>query len=489
MEIVTIVVKILFIVFFFGFCIFIHEFGHLLVAMWRGLHIEKFSVGFGRAIYKWRKNDIDYQIGWLPFGGFVALPQLDPSEDPKTSDGEPLPQAKPSDRILTAFAGPLFNIIFGFFLACFIWQIGIEGPAPAKSFIVGHIPETYVNENGVAKPNPEYTAGLRVGDIVVAVNGESFERGWQEALEKIVYSSNGTVRLSITRGGEPQIVEYNLVSNPDYEGLGYPFMSPRLPTRVGGVMPDSPAMKSGLQEGDILLEINGEEVINSELLIKRIQEAGSTPVSLKIRRAKNSLLISKIVPELKSVDGESRFLIGIQIETAPAARVLYYPTPLKQFNDVISRTYKTFRGLFDQKNPIKAKHMSGPVGIFHMLYVIVSNAGFIAALNLIILITFSLAIINLFPLPILDGGHIAIALIELIIRRRIPPKITLALSYMFAALLISFMLYVTFYDAKRVKKSIYPSASPEPVTAPASGDSHQIEGSKNSLPTDPDAND
>ena len=161
-NIFTVVINILFIVFFFGFCIFIHEFGHLLVAMWRGLHIEKFSIGFGRPIYKFRRKNIDFLISWLPFGGYVALPQLDPSDAPKTSTGEALPPVKPLDRILTAIAGPLFNILFGFFLACIIWKVGIKGPAAATSFTVGYVPETYIDANNEQYAVPEYEAGVKL---------------------------------------------------------------------------------------------------------------------------------------------------------------------------------------------------------------------------------------------------------------------------------------------------------------------------------------
>ncbi len=458
-EVFLLISKIAFIIFFFGFCIFIHEFGHLLVAMWRGLHIEKFSIGFGKPIFKFRRKNIDYLISWFPFGGYVALPQLDPSENPQTSDGKPLPAVKPMDRILTAVAGPLFNILFGFFLACFIWKIGIEGPAPSKSFTVGYVPETYQDSRGIEQSVPEFKAGIKAGDVITAINGQPFAKGWQEAMEIIIYSPKGIVNLDITRNNKPLQISYNLVPNPDFEGLGYPFMGPLLPTRVGNVLNDSPAMKAGLKKGDILLEINGIKVINPELLVKKIQELGSLPLSFLIGRNKATLTISGVKAELQPLEDGNKYKIGIHIESSPSDRVLYHPTPWAQFTEVLNRTYKTFRGLFDKKNPIKAKHMSGPVGIFHILYVIVKNAGFIAALNLIILISFSLAIMNLFPLPILDGGHILQGTIEGLFGQRIPYKLNLCLSYTFIVILFSFMMYVTYHDARRVGKHIYPNSS------------------------------
>ncbi len=464
-DTMILVVKIAFIFFFFGFCVFIHEFGHLLVAMWRKLHIERFSIGFGKPIFKWKKNNIEYVLSWLPFGGYVALPQLDPSDQAKTSDGEPLPQVRPIDRILTAFAGPLFNVIFGFMLACIIWQVGIEGPPPANSFVVGEVPETYQDAAAQSYLNPEYAAGLRAGDRVVAVNGKSFVKGWHEAAEMIVYSPEGLVDLTVIRADRSITISYHLVPNPDFEGLGYPFMSPLLPARISMVVKDSPAMTAGLKSGDIVEKFNDEKVMNPDHLVTLIQDTGMTPFALTVRRATQEVEIHGIVANKREIETQSKYFIGIHIEADSGQRVLYYPTPWQQFIDVVDRTTNTIDRLIDKDNPIEAKHMSGPVGIFHMLYVIVSKTGFMAALNLIIIINFSLAFINLLPLPILDGGHIAMGVFEMIIKRRIPSKITIALSYAFSILIIGFMLYVTFYDAKRVGKYIHPGKKAPEIKA------------------------
>lgn len=458
--------KIAFIVFFFGFCVFIHELGHLLVALWRKLHVEKFSIGFGKPIYQFRKYNVDFLISWLPFGGYVALPQLEPGDSPQTSDGKPLPVASPIDRTLTAAAGPLFNVLFGFFLAFFIWKIGIDGPAPANSFVIGHIPETYQDRSGARRDNPEYAAGLQPGDVVVSVNGEPFRKGWQEALELILYSQGGMVTLGVQRDGKPMTISYRMVPNPEFEGLGYPFMSPLLPTRVGGVVPGSPAERAGLRKGDILLELNGERVVNPGLFVDKIQAAAGAPITLTVQRDNTPIVVRNLRAERSPDQNSGKWMIGIQIETVFTALTKYHPTPWQQFTDVINRTYKTLRGLFDHDNPIQARHMSGPVGIFHILYTVVSNAGFMAGLNLIVLVNFSLALINLFPLPILDGGHITLSLIEMTIRRRVPTKITVGLSYAFAVLLVSFMLYVTYYDAKRVGRSFYRPAREAAPAAP-----------------------
>ena len=150
----------LFVFIFFGLCIFIHELGHFLAAKWRGLHIVAFSIGF-KKIWGFKHNGIEYRIGCIPCGGYVDLPQIDATGEPKDENGNPLPRAKPIDKIITAAAGPLFNILFGILLGCVVWYYGISQDTPKMKTIT-------VAE--VDKYSPEYTAGLRPGDVITAIN-------------------------------------------------------------------------------------------------------------------------------------------------------------------------------------------------------------------------------------------------------------------------------------------------------------------------------
>ena len=165
----------LFMGFFLGFCIFIHELGHFLAAKWRGLHIVAFSLGF-RKIWSKKINGVEYRIGWLPFGGYVDLPQIDTTSIAKTEDGVELPQAKPFDRMVTAFSGPFFNILFGLVLGCVVWIWGIPQDSPKMRSIV---------VDSVDKASPEYAAGLRENDAIVKINGKKFYCTWNDFVQKI----------------------------------------------------------------------------------------------------------------------------------------------------------------------------------------------------------------------------------------------------------------------------------------------------------------
>lgn len=427
---------ILFIAFFFGLCVGIHEFGHLLAGLWRGLVVERFSIGFGPKLWGFRRRGVEYIVSTLPFGGYVALPQLEPAEQHHDQAGNPIPPAKPLDRIITAFAGPFFNLLFGFFLALFVWWFGIYKPAPADRCEVFNVPAT----------SAEYAAGLRPGDVILAVNGKGFKKGWQELAERIVLTP-GDVTLHISRGGVEQDIFYRPAPNPDTEGLGFPFFEVREPVVVQKVMDGTPAAAAGLQTGDEIVTAGGAVVTGRPAFIKAVQASGGKSLALEIRRKDVAgLLPVTLTPRSVMDNGKAVYRIGTVLESP---LVLTHPNPWQQFVDVMTRTRDTLRAWLTPGSRVQARHMSGPVGIAQGIYLTVHYGSFMDGLSFIVLITFSLAVFNLLPLPVLDGGHIFMALIEMVIRRRIPVRVAYWMQTGFAVLLISFMLYVTVFDIKR----------------------------------------
>ena len=235
LEFFSIILKVIFIVFFFGFCVGIHEFGHMVVALWQGLHVEKFSIGMGPKLWGFKYKGVDYQIGWLPFGGFVSLPQLDPTDAPMTSDEKPLPHATPKARMLTAFAGPFFNILFGFVLATIMWGVGLWEPATADSVVVSEVP-AYL---------PEYVEPLQQGDRILAVNGAPVPEYLGEPVERwgdLCYAWNAlypdtpvedTIQLTVADpDGQEREISIEPHRNPEFD--------------------------AGLRAGDRIVAVNGK---------------------------------------------------------------------------------------------------------------------------------------------------------------------------------------------------------------------------------------
>lgn len=533
---------IAFMVIFFGFCIFIHELGHFLAAKWRGLHIIAFSIGF-RKIW-WKKiRGVEYRIGCIPVGGYVDLPQIDASGDAKDADGNILPKAKPLDRIIVAFAGPLFNMIFGLLLGFVIWIHGIPQDTP----VLNEIRVESVQEN-----SPEWNAGLRKGDVIYALNGEKFNTTWNGFINKILFTI-GDVTLSVRRDGQDLRVTYKPAVNREItreEEIAYPFFLPEIPLylypRSG-----SPAEKAGIRNGDRLLKLNGQPVHSTEELENRLMFADGKPLDLVILRGKETIEIRNLVPVPEKRGGEdgiwllgfsgnpvNTVLEGLPMQKAglqkgdhilsvgdrnvegigdvqalvqklngKAAEIkirrgkeiltlqvapkflkytdigvdfatLSHPNPIAQLEKVMVLTWNSLRGigyslgnslhLTRQHTTIKPKHMSGPIGIGKYLYLSVYRGSLVLGLNVVVIITFNLGLINLLPIPVLDGGHILLAVLELIFRRPVSRKILEPVSVAFISLLIAFMIFVSFYDVKKlVAPALKSMRTPKPAVPAA----------------------
>jgi regulator of sigma E protease len=516
----------LFVVFFFGLCIFVHELGHFLAAKWRGLHVIAFSIGF-KKIWGYKYKGVDYRIGCIPFGGYVDLPQIDSTGPAKDEAGNILPPVKPLDRIITAFAGPFFNILFGLFLGTFLWIHGIPQDTPKlKSFEVAF----------VAEDSPEFNAGLRKGDFVQTINGSRFYATWNDFVREILFTV-GDVELGIKRGAENRTVKYLPKPNRNVmpeEGLAYPYFFPKIPVVVVP-LPGSPAEKAGLKKDDVVLKINGAEISGQDEFLEKINESAGKPLILTVNRqgkiieignvvaveepvsafyrigvrydSRLPITVSEVVPGsaadtgglrkndvIQKINGrglttpesffnmiqqskgsEMAFSVlrvdqVLDISVSPklvrnysigVQHVFYsHPNPFQQFADVIDMTYKSLRGMVSKKSTIKPRHMSGPLGIVNVIGKAVYRGNIIMALNLIVMITFSLALINLFPLPVLDGGHIVLSVIEEIRGKPLPEALIKPIFMVCVILLIGLMVFVTFYDIIRTLPSSVKNPAP-----------------------------
>ena len=525
--------KILFVVMFFGLCIFVHELGHLLVALWRGLYVERFSVGFGKKIWGVTHRGVEYVVSWLPFGGYVALPQLDPSDQPRTAQGEVLPVPSAANRALTAAAGPAANVVFGFVLATFTWWYGVYEPAPATDCTVWEVPQvlplfrdgmkegdtvTAVKGERVAgsweevskrltladkavevtvqrkgetvnlayhpEPNPEYVAGLRPLDRIVAVNGAPLSQGWEELRNRVVENTEDRLTLAVERVGQGrQEVSYVPARNPATEGLGYPFFTVILPTEAANVLPGSAAAAAGFRRGDRLVRVDGKPIPDQVMFIDTVQASQGKPLDVTVLRDGRELLFAGVQAraETDKATGRTAYRIGIALQ---GPTVLGHPNPWVQCRDVLVRTQRVLSALVaplqGKHSTVRVKHMSGPVGILGMIWAKIVTEGIRGGLSIIILVTFSLAIFNLLPIPVLDGGHILYSVIEVLIRRRLPARLVGALQQTFAVLLIGLMLYITYRDVLRIpkfwrafsgpdEKEAVPAAEPAKPAAPAPG--------------------
>lgn len=279
LQTLTVIGSSLFMIVFFGLCIFIHELGHFLVARMCGLHVVAFSLGFWKA---WGKkiNGVEYRIGWLPLGGYVDLPQIEASDKITDENGAPLPKVAPWKRMLTAFAGPLFNVLFALLLGCFVWYFGVPTSSPKVS-------EFVVSDVQVDKP--EYNAGLRPGDVIVRLNGKKINSTW-DGFARDILLIVGDVTLDVRREGKIIPVTYKPEINRQSQmaaknKIALPFFHVRMPM-IAEPLNDSPAAKAGLKSGDKILRLNGKELDLSDF-IEQVAVSCGRPLVIDYERSKN----------------------------------------------------------------------------------------------------------------------------------------------------------------------------------------------------------
>ena len=447
----------------FSLSIFVHELGHFLAARALGLAADVFSIGMGKAIWKRKIGATTWQIGWLPFGGYVALPQMDPNSflegsgagvqdsgsgpsESRTPNPEPsspnpapraLPRVAPWRKIVVSVAGAFGNIVFAFFLATVVWIVGKPSSLQEQNSRIGY----------VAADGPAAAAGLVVGDEIVAVDGQPV-RNWIDISEKAALGASDTVALRVrSAAGEERTVALETEKAsvgirllPGVEGMDLCW--------VASVYPNSGAEAAGLQPGDLLLRFAGETIFSRAHLSGLVEAAAGRPGLLEFRRGKETL--SATVASRYDAKLE-RHLIGIGFNTIGdldfAARV--HPTPWAQVRGHAASIFSFLRALVSPATSgAAAGAVGGPVLILLMLWLMLKSS-FILGVWFTGFLNVNLAIINLLPIPILDGGHVVMNLWEMVFRRPAPPKLVNALVNLFAVLFIALFLSLTFRDSVR----------------------------------------
>jgi regulator of sigma E protease len=427
----------------FNLLIVVHELGHFLAARWRGLVIEKFGVWFGKPLWKKTINGVQYSLGSLPFGGFVALPQLAPMdiiEGETDADRTKLPPISVLDKIIVAIAGPLFSLLLALAFAAVVWAVGHPVSEADMTTVIG-----YVEHN-----SPGEKAGLQAGDRILEVDGQAVTRfsGMNDSVTWNVIRSEGeTIPFVIERGGRRlslSVVPYKAPSSgwrrkSVRQVLIYPATTPV----IDQVQPNTPAAAAGLQRGDVILGYDGIHIYSPIALGAYVETQPNKSISLAVERHGQTLKIP-VTPQL--LPNEKTPRIGIAWDSSGRMSIAH-PNPIEQVYNSVTSTLDTIGAVASPKSDVKLQHLSGPLGIVRIYYLLFeSDRGWQLALWFSVILNVNLAILNMLPIPVLDGGHIVLALVEAVRRKPVNIRVLEVVQTGCAVLIIGYIAYISFFD-------------------------------------------
>ena len=393
-----------------GLVIFVHELGHFLMAKWRGVKVLKFSLGFGPALFSVTRGETEYRVSWVPLGGYVQMAGDSPGPDGTMPGGENQFLSHPwYGRVLICLAGPAANLLTAFVVMVTVGLVGVSYPDYPNR--LGAVPDTSV----------AYRAGLRPGDAITAVNSVPVKTWVQIFFTNSKQPRGKSVDVRVERGERSFVVP---LAPEQREPFFSSLQRPAVPPVVGSVVTGMPAYKAGLKEGDWIVAVNGRPVTTWDELPRALRGTVDHPVRLRVKRAGREfdVVVTPINP-----DGRDSRNARIGIEPPYAGVFLEHHGLLESidlgFRATVSMVGSVYGGLWlTISRPLYYReYVGGPLFIAQAASE-QARRGLDAYLQFLAMINIAIMAFNLLPLPVLDGGHVLLALIEAVRRQSISAR-------------------------------------------------------------------
>lgn len=383
-----------------GLVIFVHELGHFLMAKWRGVRVLKFSLGFGPAIVKVTRGETEYRIGWIPLGGYVQMAGDSPSLEGDMPGGPDEFLSHPwYGRLLIAVAGPTANLITAFLVMVIVGLTGVSYPDFPNR--LGVTPDTSV----------AHAVGLRQGDQIVAVGGTPVKSWVEIFVANSKQAKSGNVDLEVARDGHAFHVG---VTARDREPFFSSLRRPSDPPIVGSVVTGMPAYKAGLKEGDRILAVGGKPISTWDELPLALHGKVDQAVPLKVNRQGQTfdVTVTPINPEGRNTDN-ARIGIEAPRHGTYVERFGLLPAIEMGFRATGALVQSVYGGMWlTVSRPLYYReYVGGPIFIAQAASE-QARRGWDSYLQFLAMINIAIMAFNLLPMPVLDGGHILLALIE-----------------------------------------------------------------------------
>lgn len=417
-----------------GIMIFIHELGHHLMAKFLGIRVDVFSLGFGPRLFGFRAGDTEYRVSALPLGGYVKMRGEHYDEDLSGDKDEFLSRPK-RHRFAVAVAGPLMNLGLAVLLLAATYMVGIPVPSYlSEPPVVGYVVEE----------SPADRAGIEEGDRVVSMNGDAVST-WEDLQLKVATNPGAQATLQIEREGT-ELQRVVAIGEDEATATGFLGVMPPAESIIMQVQPDTPAADAGVQSGDVILSValGDRKAEDYQKILDLIAASEGEPVTFRIRRGEE--ILEKSIEPVE-MDGKAR--VGIVIGPQPVGEMnLEQYGPLSAIGKSLERNYQMTMLTFDIVGKLitgqtSIKMMSGPIEIAKFSGQAASQ-GTLALLGFMALISLQLGIFNLFPIPILDGGVIALLAVEGIMGRELSMRVKeriFQVGFLFLILLMSIVIF------------------------------------------------
>jgi regulator of sigma E protease len=432
-----------------GILVTVHEFGHFWVARRLGVKVLKFSIGFGRSLWSWhgKRDNTEYAIALIPLGGYVRMLDESEGEVPEAERHRAFNLKPLWVRSAVVVAGPAFNFLFAIAAYWLIFSLGVAGIQP----VIGNVTESSAADR----------AGLRSGDVIMMIDGRPTQTWGEHRLYVMNQLLDGeSLEIVVDRPGSGSVTT-TLSVDGDASGalspagieqaLGMRPQLPELTATVGEVLEGSPAADAGLRNGDRIVAIDGREIASWRDLVENVMPRAGQTMSLRISRGEE-VLDSTITPQAADVEGQTVGRIGVSPAAQPIPEsyraVARFSVPAALGRGVENTwlmSALTLKMLYRMlKLEISTENLSGPITIAHYAGQSV-QIGVIPFLTFLAVISVSLGILNLLPVPVLDGGHLLYYAIELIRGGPVPERV-MYWGQQLGILMLAALMLLAFYN-------------------------------------------
>ncbi len=420
--------------FVLGVLVFVHELGHFLAARRVGIRVLVFSLGFGPKLLKTKRGDTEYCVSLIPLGGYVKMAG-ESAEEPRTGAPDEFMSKSKWERFQVLIMGPVMNLLTAVIVLAFVLAQGAEVPAyQDEPPVVG----------AVTPGGPAEAGGIRSGDRILTVAGQPVAT-WERFFMEIATRPDRDVPVTMSRAGQTLAISIRPSSETRYE-VGDAGVLPDATPIIQSVIPNDPADKAGLKAQDLVLAVNGERMASRRQLVDAISGSPGKPVELRVRRGGDEVTLA-ITPELRG----NRGMIGVTI-TEPTKT--FKPGPWEALTLSIERNiegsgliFRTVGGLFVGETSFK--QLQGPVAIAQLSGES-AQIGWAALFSLMATLSLNLGLLNLFPIPMLDGGHILIMALEGIARRDFSMQVKEKMLLAGFVVILMLMVTVIYNDLTRI---------------------------------------